>query len=109
MMSAFCLMMRRPPRTTLFPYTTLFRSASVCSEYLVNTSPSSRNSEATAAVSRDSPMGQAAYSTGTRESRRSEAHTSELQSRQYLECRLLLDIKHADDVRERPPSLGLAQ
>src|SRR3712207_7280990 len=100
-------MIRRPPRSTLFPYTTLFRSAearmekrlevraekelsvkdttkkptisageksvSVTSEVLVNSKKTSKN--------------------GEKVSTRSEEHTSELQSRQYLVCRLLLEKK----------------
>src|ERR1035437_10481407 len=65
----FFLMIRRPPRSTLFPYTTLFRSDSCCF-YL------------RFAAGRDSDR------SGTD---RSEEHTSELQSRQYLVCRLLLE------------------
>src|SRR6476620_12152196 len=66
----FFLMIRRPPRSTLFPYTTLFRSRwrDTC-----------RSSRARAARSR--------------RWLRSEEHTSELQSRQYLVCRLLLEKK----------------
>src|SRR5258707_4859382 len=72
----FFLMIRRPPRSTLFPYTTLFRSVTMASK----TSPM-RPLIATAAIRFDM-------------SRRSEEHTSELQSRQYLVCRLLLEKKN---------------
>src|SRR3712207_9462863 len=69
----FFLMIRRPPRSTLFPYTTLFRS---------------RCRRASGARPR------ARGRTRTRAARaRSEEHTSELQSRQYLVCRLLLEKK----------------
>src|SRR3989442_9966114 len=69
-------MIRRPPRSTLFPYTTLFRS-------------------------RSGPLlleGRGSYSTGNKASQdvrasRSEEHTSELQSRPHLVCRLLLEKK----------------
>src|SRR3712207_7133404 len=69
----FFLMIRRPPRSTLFPYTTLFRSCRTSSA-----SPTARltNSKRSSC----SPSGS-----------RSEEHTSELQSRQYLVCRLLLE------------------
>src|SRR5882757_10712655 len=67
----FFLMIRRPPRSTLFPYTTLFRSR--C-----------RPPWSPAAIGRSG--------TGPRAAR-SEEHTSELQSRQYLVCRLLLEKK----------------
>src|SRR5690349_23834030 len=73
----FFLMIRRPPRSTLFPYTTLFRSRAR------DRSPSRR---CPAAASRRS------RSAG-REHRRSEEHTSELQSRRDLVCRLLLEKK----------------
>src|SRR3712207_8126167 len=82
-------MIRRPPRSTLFPYTTLFRSSS----------PSARNFS----VSLISPRLAISCVSGRRGGRmtillealssRSEEHTSELQSRQYLVCRLLLEKK----------------
>src|SRR5258707_14181202 len=68
----FFLMIRRPPRSTLFPYTTLFRSGSPPSAPRCGPAPSP-------------PAG--------RSPPRSEEHTSELQSRQYLVCRLLLEKK----------------
>src|SRR5947209_10113383 len=80
-------MIRRPPRSTLFPYTTLFRSRrrrrSVCPDSPLG---SSRNRLL---------RGECALpaSSGGRVGRRSEEHTSELQSRQYLVCRLLLEKK----------------
>src|SRR5438874_5775128 len=75
----FFLMIRRPPSSTLFPYTTLFRSV---------TPPrwSSRPGPSR-------PSG----SWRPRETRRSEEHTSELQSRRDLVCRLLLEKKKKDD------------
>src|SRR5947209_13923074 len=79
-------MIRRPPRSTLFPYTTLFRSIGGQSDYgipVVINSPSSDNS----AVPSHS------ITTQTTQTTRSEEHTSELQSRQYLVCRLLLEKK----------------
>src|SRR5258707_8183570 len=69
-------MIRRPPRSTLFPYTTLFRSVRPRAPVIV--------SAATRALTIDS---------STASSPRSEEHTSELQSRQYLVCRLLLEKK----------------
>src|SRR3989449_4347867 len=69
----FFLMIRRPPRSTLFPYTTLFRSASVhANTMLVVFCP---------------------FAAGYYLSYRSEEHTSELQSRLHLVCRLLLEKK----------------
>src|SRR5947209_19446470 len=73
--SFFFLMIRRPPRSTLFPYTTLFRSSWTPSK------PGRRFESCRARDPQDH---------GTR---RSEEHTSELQSRQYLVCRLLLEKK----------------
>src|SRR5947209_11982243 len=68
-------MIRRPPRSTLFPYTTLFRSPSP-----------------TCGCARTESLRVLRVCRG-RESFRSEEHTSELQSRQYLVCRLLLEKK----------------
>src|SRR5947209_11309731 len=80
-------MIRRPPRSTLFPYTTLFRSSARTprdSEYNVY--------QGSAAGLRSM---RTACENGASNSRanRSEEHTSELQSRQYLVCRLLLEKK----------------
>src|SRR3712207_8094925 len=80
-------MIRRPPRSTLFPYTTLFRS----SIYFGNTELSKAEpciGHINLGLSFTSFC--AALLTG---SSRSEEHTSELQSRQYLVCRLLLEKK----------------
>src|SRR5258708_30570033 len=76
----FFLMIRRPPRSTLFPYTTLFRSP-------VRLRSTARTRSATAPAS---AMSDSCSST-TR--CRSEEHTSELQSRDHLVCRLLLEKK----------------
>src|SRR3712207_7820289 len=97
--SFFFLMIRRPPRSTLFPYTTLFRSnapltlrassPSSCSiaqesaALMLSCSCSSRSNHAASAA----PHNRGSAS-------RSEEHTSELQSRQYLVCRLLLEKKN---------------
>src|SRR3712207_9355909 len=92
----FFLMIRRPPRSTLFPYTTLFRSLVAVRE---DPAPGDRGAEGRDAQLREQlevglplvvevdavPLGVAAG--------RSEEHTSELQSRQYLVCRLLLEKK----------------
>src|SRR3712207_6878036 len=94
----FFLMIRRPPRSTLFPYTTLFRSASRPS----GRSDRARESRTTPTTRRQGSVagargvGSSAGSKPTRihlSSARSEEHTSELQSRQYLVCRLLLEKK----------------
>src|SRR3712207_9284241 len=82
----FFLMIRRPPRSTLFPYTTLFRSRMMrC--FVAARSLSLVRVRAIAAFGR-------LLATPLQERRtRSEEHTSELQSRQYLVCRLLLEKK----------------
>src|SRR5258707_2705772 len=80
----FFLMIRRPPRSTLFPYTTLFRS------YFVSRPPAS-----TPTAAPEPPIAPQMPSALLR-SGRSEEHTSELQSRQYLVCRLLLEKKQTD-------------
>src|SRR3712207_7418066 len=72
-------MIRRPPRSTLFPYTTLFRSAPLAPDQQLRLAGRQR------AVGR--------RGRGPHERGRSEEHTSELQSRQYLVCRLLLEKK----------------
>src|SRR5436309_8905563 len=93
-------MIRRPPRSTLFPYTTLFRSPTTRREYsafeierVVNAHPSVLES---AAVGVPSPTG--GRSPPVRSRRRSEEHTSELQSRENLVCRLLLEKKKKNKI-----------
>src|SRR3712207_8171940 len=76
-------MIRRPPRSTLFPYTTLFRSTA-------NQSASPPTIAASAAACRNGQMPRSSPTTLQFTKIRSEEHTSELQSRQYLVCRLLL-------------------
>src|SRR3712207_8850748 len=87
----FFLMIRRPPRSTLFPYTTLFRSTSRAPD------PASRRGSRRVrarSAPRAYPVRARSPCTGTSaRRRRSEEHTSELQSRQYLVCRLLLEKK----------------
>src|SRR5258707_9900613 len=87
-------MIRRPPRSTLFPYTTLFRS-----EVDTDTDQSAGAEDprtrwpGSPADHERSPRRSPTRSAGAVESGRSEEHTSELQSRQYLVCRLLLEKK----------------
>src|SRR5215208_8032906 len=90
----FFLMIRRPPRSTLFPYTTLFRS------------PARGLRRALGRVARPARA----------RHRRSEEHTSELQSRGHLVCRLLLEKKkttnpttphkHKKKIKKPPPNSG---
>src|SRR5476651_2863130 len=76
----FFLMIRRPPRSTLFPYTTLFRSSGPLHP----------------------ARGAFRVPRGVRRPARSEEHTSELQSRQYLVCRLLLEKKKKHNIDQTP-------
>src|SRR3712207_8067658 len=87
-------MIRRPPRSTLFPYTTLFRSGVAGAAELLRLAhlPDRRRGRGTVRHPvRRLPRRGAAAAAG--EVGRSEEHTSELQSRQYLVCRLLLEKK----------------
>src|SRR3712207_7017026 len=78
-------MIRRPPRSTLFPYTTLFRSAQHGLPHLVPLQRLNRCAAEFDAAPTLTRFGETRL--------RSEEHTSELQSRQYLVCRLLLEKK----------------
>src|SRR5258708_27382962 len=80
----FFLMIRRPPRSTLFPYTTLFRSPQVAERILYLAHWDTRPTADQAAPA-------------LREIERSEEHTSELQSPDHLVCRLLLEKKKKDN------------
>src|SRR3712207_7138935 len=93
-------MIRRPPRSTLFPYTTLFRSRFLRhaprdeggerqGEHLLHDSLQGFIN----ARARDSALSRGNYPSPAAARQRSEEHTSELQSRQYLVCRLLLEKK----------------
>src|SRR3712207_7655939 len=86
-------MIRRPPRSTLFPYTTLFRSFGISFIRSANGSPA-RPGHAAAIVCHVRRPKRSASVVSLTSSIRSEEHTSELQSRQYLVCRLLLEKKH---------------
>src|SRR2546429_5408650 len=89
-------MIRRPPRSTLFPYTTLFRSPTGCSVACL--AAGSRTPPPASRCSDHSCLTRCSFkrvpSGGPSPSRRSEEHTSELQSRLHLVCRLLLEKKH---------------
>src|SRR3712207_7279302 len=88
-------MIRRPPRPTLFPSTTLFRSLGVGRAGHDEAAPVHQRGEAARLHAlRGEDAGQAlGQDRGRQEPHRSEEHTSELQSRQYLVCRLLLEKK----------------
>src|SRR2546427_5659782 len=83
----FFLMIRRPPRSTLFPYTTLFRSGA-------STESLRFSARVSMALSRTWPASSRAVSRLTR----SEEHTSELQSQSNLVCRLLLEKKKLSEI-----------
>src|SRR3712207_7996266 len=84
-------MIRRPPRSTLFPYTTLFRSNG--RRGLPGVAVRADELEPSAGVQRADQI-DAVEQRPTQPPARSEEHTSELQSRQYLVCRLLLEKKN---------------
>src|SRR3712207_8685032 len=100
-------MIRRPPRSTLFPYTTLFRSTVPAEDamtiderrtYLKRMAPRYRASDR---------AGRGALLTEMEQVTRSEEHTSELQSRQYLVCRLLLEKKQLLSIHRLPPCVTI--
>src|SRR3712207_8477129 len=98
----FFLMIRRPPRSTLFPYTTLFRSQALADADPVRAGCRCRRA-GDRALSRHRRAGRLGAAPdqpehARRRPRRSEEHTSELQSRQYLVCRLLLEKKKNIDL-----------
>src|SRR3712207_7770628 len=93
----FFLMIRRPPRSTLFPYTTL-SDLGVVLHFRVG---AARRAQVLAHRPRDG--GHHAFRVGQRSRQRSEEHTSELQSRQYLVCRLLLEKTKTNPTPIIPP------
>src|SRR3712207_7283171 len=110
-MSALCegfffLMIRRPPRATLFPYTTLFRSPAAPRAHVVaerhrrigHGGPRHEVGRQRREVRQLEPAERAALQPD-----RSEEHTSELQSRQYLVCRLLLEKKNTPSISPDTP------
>src|SRR3712207_8810659 len=100
-------MIRRPPRSTLFPYTTLFRS----SVAVTGASGSGKSTLLGLLAGLDVPtdgsvtvLGQSLFSM---DEDRSEEHTSELQSRQYLVCRLLPEKKNEPHCNPRNPHIRI--
>src|SRR2546427_8562557 len=92
-------MIRRPPRSTLFPYTTLFRSAALeAAVQAAQAGHESLQAECAALEERSAAAGEAL---GAAQRERSEEHTSELQSQSNLVCRLLLEKKKKNDSTRR--------
>src|SRR3712207_7409282 len=92
-------MIRRPPRSTLFPYTTLFRSNARDAmpeggELTIATTPRHVSGDPELKAGEYVELSVTDTGTGMPPEVRSEEHTSELQSRQYLVCRLLLEKKN---------------
>src|SRR2546422_2986893 len=89
-------MIRRPPRSTLFPYTTLFRSSCIAAKRFIVVEPvADQFLDRFLDELRSRRMGDPLV----RGTQRSEEHTSELQSRLHLVCRLLLEKKKANPIR----------
>src|SRR5258708_29764941 len=98
-------MIRRPPRSTLFPYTTLFRSSWPAIRATCSTSPCSSHSRTSASPGvAEQTITSARSSIAASDSRtdRSEEHTSELQSPDHLVCRLLLEKKNSGESDSKP-------
>src|SRR3712207_7147097 len=93
-------MIRRPPRSTLFPYTTLFRSRG-CGGCRLCSACSHSCGRRTEPPPRTAPRSRGRPSPCVGPLGRSEEHTSELQSRQYLVCRLLLEKKKNNHIIQR--------
>src|SRR2546430_5917046 len=91
-------MIRRPPRSTLFPYTTLFRSLMLYRAFGAN------NADLEASITQGRRLGPNARVCGYRQilHQRSEEHTSELQSQSNLVCRLLLEKKKTKNTPSSP-------
>src|SRR2546425_7819699 len=96
-------MIRRPPRSTLFPYTTLFRSSLALAAEAGRTFADFRLSALTLPVWFSAALGELPWfgPRRTTPAGRSEEHTSELQSLAYLVCRLLLEKKKTPDAAAR--------
>src|SRR2546430_12173148 len=95
----FFLMIRRPPRSTLFPYTTLFRSPLMKEVFRELAEPAQFGSA----------FGLEGHSRRKGRARRSEEHTSELQSQSNLVCRLLLEKKKRITVMSSPPKMMMPE
>src|SRR5689334_24241492 len=101
-------MIRRPPRSTLFPYTTLFRSCCALAASVSAVLATSSADESRSAMSARSPDVMRRRAGRARQLLRSEEHTSELQSQFHLVCRLLLE-KKKKNLRKRRAAQLFAQ
>src|SRR3712207_7792590 len=97
-------MIRRPPRSTLFPYTTLFRSGGGSGKRLLVLALVGGGVGFLFLNPKTGP--EARRLAGEAFEARSEEHTSELQSRQYLVCRLLLEKQNQPEDRVHPPAFS---
>src|SRR5436305_6598162 len=100
-------MLRRPPRSTLFPYTTLFRSVPSASDRLPSRAQTEAGGGRFAADPRESSQTkilQRTFQFDLELPERSEEHTSELQSRPHLVCRLLLEKKKTTTATNQRPN-----
>src|SRR5688572_32238081 len=95
-------MTRRPPRSTLFPYTTLFRSEAELDHVQKNLQRALGNVIAAVAAERHDRLAVPHDERGARREPRSEEHTSELQSQSNLVCRLLLEKKKKKKISNQP-------
>src|SRR5438067_9154408 len=103
-MPLFSLLLRRPPRSTLFPYTTLFRSTGAAAERARAEGDDGAPAADRRGVGQNPDRAATRRRRGSRQPERSEEHTSELQSRFDLVCRLLLEKKKTTAIRR--PAIG---
>src|SRR3712207_7294901 len=100
-------MIRRPPRSTLFPYTTLFRSAEGHEQQDIADHIADYHRRQVGKTADNLRIGDQLRLSRRLLDHRSEEHTSELQSRQYLVCRLLLEKKKKRPKRTQTPTLHI--
>src|SRR2546422_2830843 len=100
-------MIRRPPRSTLFPYTTLFRSSRERARPVVHEGKTAGDREVPRRGDRGRQRRRRAHQTILFARARSEEHTSELQSRLHLVCRLLLEKKKKEEYGQHSCPLRL--
>src|SRR2546422_6360562 len=95
-------MIRRPPRSTLFPYTTLFRSIRVSESLLTQFLRCTKTAHQSGIRVTEGVEAIASRYMDAQRTKRSEEHTSELQSRLHLVCRLLLEKKKHKGAQAQP-------